>query len=252
MSCTDEHDDYWSYDNPTEWLEHFPSASGINQSPIDINTNEVLPQSYPLFIFSSKSDSNELFKLTNNGRQVAATLADHTYGQNEKDLWITGGGLKGMFYFVNFHLHWGRNNRHGSEHQIDGRRYPAEAHVVFKNHQTEQLAVFAYLFNIADHFHRENTQWSKYADAASQLTNVNDTIFCHFNLGALMEVNGRRFYRYMGSLTTPPCTEGVIWTIFTAKISIREDSLNQLRQNLMEKVYRPVQSINNRTIFRNS
>jgi carbonic anhydrase len=67
-----------------------------------------------------------------------------------------------------------------------------------------------------------------------------------------MQVNERQFFRYMGSLTTPPCTEGVIWTIFTNQIPIKEESLNQLRQNIMRKVYRPVQSINNRTVFRNS
>ncbi len=66
-----------------------------------------------------------------------------------------------------------------------------------------------------------------------------------------MKANERQFFRYTGSLTTPPCTEGVIWTIFTNKISIKEESLNKLRQNLMRKVYRPIQPINNRTIFRN-
>ncbi|CAF4396135.1 unnamed protein product, partial [Adineta steineri] len=62
--------------------------------------------------------------------------------------------------------------------------------------------------------------------------------------------NERSFIRYMGSLTTPPCSEGVIWTIFTNTIPINEDSVNQLRQNLMRKVYRPVQPLNNRSIFR--
>jgi carbonic anhydrase len=66
-----------------------------------------------------------------------------------------------------------------------------------------------------------------------------------------MKVDDREFFRYMGSLTTPPCTEGVVWTIFSHEISIKEESLNLLRQNLMRKVYRPVQPINGRTIFRN-
>ncbi len=251
MSCTEESNDYWSYDNPSEWPKHFKSASGLCQSPIDINTKQTIGQSYPLFIFSSKYDSNELFKLINNGHQVTATLADHTYGQSEKDLWFTGGGIDGIFYFVNFHLHWGRNDRHGSEHEIDGHRFPAEAHVVFKNNQTEQLAVFAFFFTIADQSHKENKEWEKYADAASQLININDTIHCIFNLCHLMQVNDRKFFRYIGSLTTPPCSEGVIWTIFTSGIVIKEESLNQLRENLMTKVYRPVQPINNRTVYRN-
>ncbi len=88
MSSTEESKDHWSYDDPSEWSKHFPSASELCQSAIDINTDETIAQSYPLFIFSSKYHSNELFKLTKNGHQVAATLADHTYGENEKDLWV--------------------------------------------------------------------------------------------------------------------------------------------------------------------
>jgi carbonic anhydrase len=251
MSCTEESDDYWSYDDPSHWSKHFPSANGFCQSPIDIITKETISQSYPLFIFSSKYDSNELFKLTNNGHQVTATLADHTYGQNEKDLWFTGGGIKGIFYFVNFHLHWGGNDRHGSEHEINGQRYPAEAHVVFQNNETRQLAVFAFLFTITHHSHHENTEWEKYANAASQLIHINDTIQCLFNLSHLMQVHDRTFFRYIGSLTTPPCSEGVIWTVFTSEIGIKEKSLKQLRENIMSKVYRPVQPINNRSVFKN-
>ena len=251
MSCGEESDNYWSYDNPSEWSKHFPSANGLCQSPIDIKTKEIVSQSYPLFMFSPKYESNELFKLTNNGHQVAATLLDHKSGQNENDLWVTGGGLPGKFYFVNFHLHWGRNDQHGSEHEIDGQIHPAEAHFLFKNSETNQSTVFSFLFTIADQWGNENTEWKKYADAASKLINSSDSINCTFNLSQLMNTNKRQFYRYIGSLTTPPCTEGVIWTIFTEAIPITEQSLNELRQNIMKKVYRPVQSINNRTIFRN-
>jgi carbonic anhydrase len=252
MSCIEESDDQWSYDDPSEWSKHFSSAGGFCQSPININTNETIVQSYPLFIFSPKYDSPELFTLTNNGHQVTAILAGNTDGQGEKDLWFTGGGIDGIFYFVNFHLHWGKNDQHGSEHEVNGRRFPAEAHFVFKNNETDQPAVFAFLFAVVDQWDQENTQWKTYADAASQLINVNNSINCIFNLRQLMQVNERQYFRYIGSLTTPPCTEGVIWTIFTNQLPITEESLNELRQNVMRKVYRPCQPINNRTIFRNS
>ncbi|UJR20084.1 hypothetical protein I4U23_023216 [Adineta vaga] len=229
MSCmTHDHDDCWDYDNPSEWQKYFPLAAEFYQSPIHINSQQTILYSYPTLVFSTKYYPNELFKLVNNGHQVVATLADRTYGQSDKDLWFHGSGLIGRFYFVNFHLHWSQDDQHGSEHEIDGRQFPAEAHVVFKNHETGQIAVFAFLFTVTNHLQKGNKEWEKYCDAASQLININDTIQCMFNLNHLMETNERQFFRYAGSLTTPPCTEGVIWTIFTDTISIKEDSLKQL------------------------
>jgi len=251
MTCTGKSDDYWDYNNPVEWGTHFPAANGLCQSPIDIDSHKTVQSVFPKFEFSKKYHSNELFKLINHGHQVTGTLADRIYGQNDTDLWFTGGGLEGTFYFVNFHLHWGRDDRHGSEHEIDGHQFPAEGHVVFKNREIKQTAVFAFLFTISDRLHKENKEWCKYADAASQLTTVDDEIQCLFNLHDLMNVNDRLFYRYTGSLTTPPCTEGVIWTIFSQKIAIQEESLNQLRKNILTKVYRPVQPLNHRIVYKN-
>jgi carbonic anhydrase len=244
MSCTEKSDEFWSYDNPSEWSKHFPCANGLCQSPIDINPIDTIPEFYPPFVFSSKYNSDQLFTLVNNGQQITATLNE----QNEIELYFTGSGLTGVFHFVNFHLHWGQNDRHGSEHEINGYRFPAEAHFVHKNLDNGQVAVLAFFLTISDNEHNE---WKKYADAASRLIHIHDKIDCTFNLHQLMQVDDKEYFRYMGSLTTPPCTEGVIWTIFSHEISIREESLNLLRQNVMRKVYRPVQPINGRTIFRN-
>jgi carbonic anhydrase len=252
MSCTEESDTYWNYDNPSEWSKHFPCANGSCQSPININTIDTIPEFYSPFLFSPKYNSDEMFTLSNNGQQITATLAKSTNEKNKNDLWFTGSGLNGTFHFVNFHLHWGRNDRHGSEHEINGHRFPAEAHFVHKNFETGQIAVLAFFFIVADDDSNNiHNEWEKYADVASQLTKVHDTKTCIFNLNQLMQVDDREFFRYIGSLTTPPCTEGVIWTIFSHEILIKEESLNLLRQNLMRKVYRPVQLINGRTIFRN-
>ena len=250
MSCGAEVDDHWSYDDWTKWSEHFPSAAGSAQSPIDIPIDETVAQSYSPFIFSADCLNPVLLTLTNNGHQVAATLAKNTDGSDPADLNVQGGGLEGIFHFVNFHLHWGRNDRHGSEHEVDSDRYAAEGHFVFKNRDTEQTAVFAFFFHIAQSRTNENFEWKKYADTASLLTNIGATANGAFNLSELMNINSKRFFRYNGSLTTPPCTEGVIWTVFSDRISIMEEDLNLLRQNLMRKVYRPVQPVNDRVIYR--
>ncbi|CAF1130372.1 unnamed protein product [Rotaria sordida] len=248
MSCTEKSNKYWSYDNPSEWSKHFPSANGLCQSPININTIDTIPKFYSPFIFSSKYNSDELFILSNNDQQIITTLAKCTNEQNTNELWFTGSDLNGRFYFVNFHMHWGRNDKHGSEHEINGHRFPAEAHFVHKNYDNGQIVVLAFLFTIDNN---EHSEWEKYANVASQLIKTHDRTTCIFNLNRLMQVKDREFFRYIGSLTTPPCTEGVIWTIFSHEIPIKEESLNLLRQNIMQKAYRPVQPLNGRTIFRN-
>ncbi|CAF1043013.1 unnamed protein product [Didymodactylos carnosus] len=251
MSCTDKCDDHWSYDDPSKWSEHFPAARGLSQSPINIELDKTVAQLYPPFVFSPNYNTDEvLFTLTNTGHQVAVTLAGSTNKENQTDLSFTGGGLTGTFHFVNFHLHWGQNDRHGSEHEIEGKIFPAEAHFVHMNYETEQLAVFAFFFTVDDQSENENTEWRKYIDVADRLVNINDTANCTFNLSQLMQTDGTYFFRYMGSLTTPPCTEGVIWTIFPSEIPVKEESLDLLRDNIMRKVYRPVQPINDRIVFR--
>ncbi|KIH65799.1 hypothetical protein ANCDUO_03875 [Ancylostoma duodenale] len=65
------------------------------------------------------------------------------------------------------------------------------------------------------------------------------------------------FFRYEGSLTTPPCTEGVVWTILVQPRYVSENELNFLRQHittegeLLRYNWRPTQPLNNRTIYLN-
>ncbi|CAF0804441.1 unnamed protein product [Rotaria sp. Silwood1] len=248
MSCTKKSNEYWTYENLSEWSKHFPYANGLRQSPININPIDTIFHLYSPFIFSSKYDSDVLFTLSNNGQQITATLAKCSNEQNTNELWFTGSDLIGKFYFVNFHLHWGEDDKHGSEHEINERSFPAEAHFVHKNHDNGQIVVLAFLFTIDNN---EYNEWERYANVASQLIKIHDKTNCIFNLNRLMQVKDKEFFRYIGSLTTPPCTEGVIWTIFSHEIPIKKESLNLLRQNIMQKVYRPIQPLNGRTIFRN-
>lgn len=191
---------------------------------------------------------DQLFTLTHSGQQVAATLTDK---QHASEIWFTGSGLGGRFHFINFHLHWGENNRHGSEHEIDGHRFPAEAHFVHRNHENGQVAVLACFFTAVDEEQSTQNPWKQFTQVASRLTETHQIDHCTFNLSQLMSIQDRPFYRYHGSLTTPPCTEGVLWTVFAHEIPIEEDSLDLLRHNLLRKVYRPVQPLNGRTVFRN-
>lgn len=262
MSSTSEEPGFnWDYDHPAAWSKHYPCADGLCQSPIDIITAESIPEFYPSFNFSADYQKDHDFTLTNNGRQILVTSSEKELSQK---LTFTGSGLLGTFNFVNFHLHWGPTNQQGSEHHIDGQRFPAEAHFVHQNEENGQIAVLAVLFTIPDDDDNEDDDddehqatrapenpWEKYIASASQVTTRDQTSTCKLNLSELMSVDAEEFYRYVGSLTTPPCTEGILWTVFINEIPIRTTFLNRLREKIMRKTYRPIQPLNGRTIFRN-
>ena len=57
----------------------------------------------------------------------------------------------------------------------------------------------------------------------------------------------RTTYRYLGSLTTPPCTEGVAWTLFTEPVEVSTEQIEAFRK-IVGANARPVQPLNGRTI----
>ncbi|CAF0810110.1 unnamed protein product [Adineta ricciae] len=251
MSLTTNANLPWTYDNPPEWHKHYPYANGTCQSPIDIDTLDTIPHMYPPFLFSSKYYMDHLFTLTNTGQQIKTTLFERIDDDSDDALWFSGSSLPGRFHFVDFHLHWGHNVRCGSEHEINGHRFPAEVHFVYRNRNSEQIAVLAFFFTVVNDDAHDHSGWKRYTEVVSQLMKTHSTTTCTFNLGQLMPIDNGEFFRYVGSLTTPPCTEGIIWTIFSHTIPIKGKSLNLLRQNGLRTTYRPTQPLNGRTIFRN-
>jgi carbonic anhydrase len=67
------------------------------------------------------------------------------------------------------------------------------------------------------------------------------------NLAALFDTDGGA-YRYDGSLTTPPCTEGVKWTVFMQPIALSRRQINAFR-TVYNGNSRPIQSINGRAVY---
>uniref|UniRef100_A0A0E0QJ68 Carbonic anhydrase n=1 Tax=Oryza rufipogon TaxID=4529 RepID=A0A0E0QJ68_ORYRU len=119
-----------------------------------------------------------------------------------------------------------------SEHAVDGRRYDMELHMVHLNTQN-QTAVVGVLYAIGaqDEFLHKIVNGGVDPNVAKE----HDIVY----------------YRYMGSLTTPPCTEGVIWTIVRKVHTVSLSQLALLKAAVVngnEKNARPLQDVNNRNI----
>ncbi|XP_048882007.1 carbonic anhydrase 14-like [Brienomyrus brachyistius] len=157
--------------------------------------------------------------------------------------WFQLGGLPWRFTAVQLHFHWGREGdgsgglAGGSEHTVDGRRSAAELHVVHYNSdlypnvsvaqsQRDGLAVLGVLIETGDDNNSAYENIFKYLEfikyAGQQMP------IPSFNVCSLLPTDLGRYFRYNGSLTTPPCYQSVLWTVFAEKVTVTRKQLKNL------------------------
>ena len=132
-----------------------------------------------------------------------------------------------------------------SEHSINGNHANAELYLVHKSVEGK-LAVLGILINQG----KENPAF------ISTLNNLPATKGVVQNLSLDVDVTGmlpfdQQTYRYIGSLTTPPCTEGVLWNLMIQPIQMSGKQLSDFTA-LFEGNNRPVQPLNNRSLVEDS
>uniref|UniRef100_A0A8C7X0N8 Alpha-carbonic anhydrase domain-containing protein n=1 Tax=Oryzias sinensis TaxID=183150 RepID=A0A8C7X0N8_9TELE len=188
------------------------SSCGDNrQSPIDIQTSSVKSDpNLDSFIFQGFDSTQVIKSITNNGHTVTCELGDKLVN-------VSGGGLNGMYNVLQFHFHWGKAdfiNHPGSEHTVDGNRYPMEV----KNCCTDYVVFLFFEVSVTVDFmtflfYFFTLQITKF----DQMVNVDQNISIN---GLIGNVDLSKYYRYMGSLTTPQCSEAVVWTLFHEPIPV--------------------------------
>jgi carbonic anhydrase len=186
-------DPHWSYSGmtgPENWADLSPDYAvcdeGLNQSPINI----------------SKTFPSELGALEPNYRSGGTTIVNngHTLQVNaEPGSWLHIEDQS--FELLQLHYH------SPSEHQINGEQFLLEAHFVHQN-ENGDLAVVAVLFRDGPW----NSDLEKIGKVAPTTVGNSAPIDIRFEELKLHTSHGS-YFRYNGSLTTPPCTEGVRWYI---------------------------------------
>ncbi|CAF0865734.1 unnamed protein product [Rotaria sordida] len=256
---------HWDYGHvgPEVWEDSYPICQGKVQSPINILTACTVYNAFPAFQFSPATNATQNFTITNNGHTITATQVD----KNAFPLTLSGGGLNETYQFANFHLHWGENYKSGSEHQINGDNYAGEIHFVYSNSTTKRNAVLGIFIKSSKpnaHTRRKKRitreinstdnstviAWEQYFSTADQLNSTNDTNLISLQLSILMNTNLDKFYRYTGSLTTPPCDETVTWTVFQTPIELSDDELELFRTYILSENSRSPQPLNGRIVYR--
>ncbi|KAH9301047.1 hypothetical protein KI387_012630, partial [Taxus chinensis] len=196
---------------PEHWGELHQNWSacgkGQNQSPIDIVTQDA--RVYP-----------DLGRLRRIYHPANATLLNR--GHDIMIKWSTGGGsieIEGKRYRLN-QGHW----HTPAEHTVNGRRYPLELHLVHESEDGE-IAVVSILYT----YGRPDTFL---AELREEIASIADKQPPEKAVGLInakhIKIGSRKYYRYIGSLTTPPCTEGVIWNIVHKVRTVSQEQVRAL------------------------
>ena len=219
---------HWTYKGhggPAEWGSMdagFASCKlGKLQSPIDIVGAK--PAKLPPIMFNYKSSA---LKIIDNGHTIQANYSPGSF--------IVVGGVR--YELVQFHFH------HPSEEKIDGKAHEMVAHLVHRNAEGK-LAVVAVLIDKGGASELIDTLWKNIPHEKEKEAEVaNVTI----DVAKLLPDN-RDYYTFQGSLTTPPCSEGVTWFVLKTPVKIADAEIATFA-----KIYplnaRPVQPLNGRTI----
>jgi carbonic anhydrase len=219
---------HWGYAGeglPAHWGELKPEfhtcKDGVNQSPI--NLTGFVDANLTEIPFDYKTGSTEIL---NNGHSVQINIASGST--------IEVDGIK--FELKQFHFHT------PSENNINGNSFPLEAHFVHASKDGE-LAVVALMFEEGDENKMLGQLWDKMPMKAGDKTKLEIA-----DVTTILPKE-RDYYRFNGSLTTPPCTEGVRWIVVKKPTTVSKAQVEKFAKVMGHPNNRPVQGTNARMII---
>jgi len=234
---------HWSYEGesgPSHWASlddtYKTCGAGTHQTPVDIAfDSNGATQEYHIGDLSFHGSTIHHASFDHNGHTVVV--------QGDLDHTVTGGAFFGDHYrLLQFHFHA------PSEHTFNGVIYPLEVHFVHQNPATGDLAVIGVVFEMGTH----NNTW------LNDLFNHLPHFVEHKSEGEVeydLSIDpyaafpeDLSYYHYMGSLTTPPCTEGLKWFVLKQVQQVSQYQLDTWYEHVSPS-NRPVQNLNGRTLF---
>ena len=218
---------HWSYGGeggPIRWADMSPEwaacGKGSRQSPIDIRSGIKVDLEPIGFDYKPTG-----FSIIDTGHTIQVNLGAGNH--------ITVGGR--MFELVQFHFH------RPSEERINGRAYDMVAHLVHRD-ANGKLAVVAVLIERGAARKLVQTVWNNMPLEKNELVTPAGAMDMNDILPAK-----REYFTYMGSLTTPPCSEGVLWMVMKDPVTISQEQID-IFARLYEMNARPIQATAERLI----
>ncbi|MFM5429230.1 carbonic anhydrase [Aeromonas veronii] len=219
---------HWEYSGeagPAKWASLTPEygqCAGSNQSPVNL-TGMVEAKLAPLQFHYQTGGKT----LVNNGHTIQVNYAPGSTLE-----------LDGMrFELKQFHFHA------PSENLIEGKSYPLEGHLVHANDKGE-LAVVAVMFEPGRANAALGLAWQVLPAKAGEIRGLKEPVLAEQLLPAK-----RDYYRFSGSLTTPPCSEGVRWLLMKEPVQVSQAQIDAFKAVMHNPNNRPVQPLNGRLVL---
>jgi carbonic anhydrase len=221
------HWDYSGHEGPKNWGKLDPKyaicSSGKNQSPINL-ANMVESDLSPITI-NYPSGGNEIL---NNGHTIQVNFKPGST--------IVANGH--TFELKQFHFH------SPSENTIEDNTYPMEAHFVHAD-KNGNLAVIAVMFKTGQKNEALEKAWVFMPENAGEKQMLSIPVNAKTLLPYKLD-----YYRFNGSLTTPPCSEGVLWIVMKYFQTASKAQIDKFTKTMGRPNNRPVQPANARAILK--
>lgn len=220
------HWEYSGHEGPEHWGKLAPEfaacAAGKNQSPI--NLTGFIEADLPAIKFDYAANANEIL---NNGHTIQANFKAGSS--------IIVDGKTFELKQVHFHT--------PSENLINGKSYPMEGHLVHAD-KDGNLAVVAVMYEEGAANEGVASLWSQMPEKADSRVALTASVS-----GTALLPEDRDYYRFNGSLTTPPCSEGVRWLVMKKPGSASKEQIEQFAKVMGHHTNRPVQPVNARPVL---
>lgn len=229
---------HWGYgadSGPATWASLAPvyalCGEGKSQSPINIVKSDVKGGASWKFDYKTTSlriaHNEHMDDIIDNGHTIQVTVDEgstFTFGDKSFDL-------------KQFHFHT------PSEHTVDGQHAPMEMHMVHQN-VDGSLAVVGILFKegkvVNENFAKIIANLPNAKGENKHITDVNLELKVHLP-------DHNYAYHYQGSLTTPPCSEGVQWLVLRDPVALTKGQIEEFSKRIGPN-NRPTQAVNDRTV----
>jgi len=220
---------HWGYvgeEGPQAWgnlsADWAVCGTGVEQSPIDLMSPDDADLADIVFNYSESAVT-----VLNNGHTIQANYDAGSSIDLDGE----------AFNLLQFHMHA------KSEHTLEGAYFPLEIHLV---HQAEsgQLAVVGIMVQEGDANEALAAVWDNMPTEKTDPMMVDGAMM---NAADFLPADQSSF-RYMGSLTTPPCSEQVRWHVLTSPITMSADQIGAFT-SIFDNNFRPIQALNERTLI---